>query len=92
MKHFAVALLFAAGFFSATYAMGQIYTDKADIVKAPMDQMAVEHNAMFADVPGAGDDEIQKPQDERYNEMTAPMEDINQRHFNYDAEPRPTDR
>ncbi len=81
MKNFIVTILFAAGFLSATYAMGQIYNNQAERMTAPLDNAIKSANAMYANVKKAGSDEEQKSQNERYKIMTEPMNAANDNHL-----------
>ena len=62
-------------------AMAQIYNDKEQVVKAPLDQAVREANAYYSGVPIAGAEEDIMPQKERYNKMTNPLNEANERHF-----------
>ena len=82
MKKIFGVLLFTVGFLSATYAIAQIYDGMHDAVVEPMDRVAAQHNAVYANVGKAGDAEDAMLQDERYTNMMEPMDDANDRHFN----------
>jgi len=59
----------------------QLYDDRHQEMVAPMDRAANQVNDLYADVPIAGADEDVKPQDVRYQNMTVPLNDANERHF-----------
>jgi hypothetical protein len=82
MKKLCGIILFAAGLFVSTYAIGQIYDGQHDAMVASMDRAAEQHAAVYANVGIPGADEDIKSQEERYSNMTEPMDDANDRHFN----------
>jgi hypothetical protein len=59
----------------------QVYEDKYQEMVGPMDRVANQVNEMYADVPIAGAEEDATPQDVRYQNMTEPMNQANEKHF-----------
>jgi hypothetical protein len=59
----------------------QIYDGKQEEMVGTMDRAIYQVNDMWADVPIAGADEDVKPQDVRYQNMTVPLNEANERHF-----------
>jgi hypothetical protein len=47
-----------------------------------MDRAASQHAAIYANVANPGEEEESLPQDARYTNMTEPMEEANDQHFN----------
>ncbi len=43
MKKFLTLVMFFGGFLSASYAIGQIYNDKSDVITGAMDRVAEHH-------------------------------------------------
>lgn len=82
MKKIFVGVLFIVGFFSATYAIAQIYEGRAAAITEPMDRVEGQHEQMYANVGSAGDADNAVPQDQRYTNMTDPLDQANERHFN----------
>ncbi|MFH0754170.1 MAG: hypothetical protein V2A70_06370 [Candidatus Omnitrophota bacterium] len=88
MKHVITVLLFSSGFLFTTYAMGQLYNDMSEKITGPMDRVIAAHNATYANVAAPGDADNRKSQEDRYTNMTKPINDANQRHFKNDPSPR----
>jgi len=44
MRKFVTLGIVIAGFLSASYAIGQVYNDKSDLMTASMDQVIERHN------------------------------------------------
>jgi hypothetical protein len=65
----------------AVPSWAQLYDGKQEEMAAPMDRAINQVNDMYANVPIAGADEDVKPQDVRYQNMTVPMNQANERHF-----------
>ena len=82
MKKIFGVVLFAVGFFATTYAIGQIYDGQHDAVTGPMDRAVEQHTAAYANVGAPGENEEALSQDERYTNMTEPLDAANDRHFN----------
>lgn len=61
--------------------MAQIYNNKSDEILAPLDNAVEQANAIYSNAGFPGDAENAKPQDIRYNEMTAPQNAANERHL-----------
>ena len=62
-------------------ASAQMYDGKHDELVNPMDRAVVEVNDMYSNVPVAGAREDVTPQDVRYQNMTEPLDEANDRHF-----------
>jgi hypothetical protein len=86
MKKTLGILLFSIAFLSTTYAIGQIYNDRHEIMTDPLDRAAEQHAATYADVPAVAEAEDSIPQEERYLNMTDPMNAANDEHFNIAAD------
>jgi uncharacterized ion transporter superfamily protein YfcC len=82
MKKICTVLLFIVGFLSATYAIAQVYNGMHDAVVEPMDRVAEQHNAVYANVGPAGEIEEAMGQEERYTNMMEPMDNVIDQHFN----------
>ena len=69
----------------AVPSWAQFYDGKHEDMVAVMDRAINQVNDIYANVPiaGAGDDAI--PQDVRYQNMTVPMNEANERHFEQGA-------
>jgi hypothetical protein len=59
----------------------QIYQDKYEEMVGPMDRAANQVNELYADMPEVGAEEDAMPQDVRYQNMTEPMNEANEHHF-----------
>ena len=81
MKKLFAVMMFIAGSLFAVQGMAQIYDQKAEQIGSPMDRTAEQHAELYADVGKAGDAEEAMSQDERYGNMTEPLDEANERHF-----------
>jgi hypothetical protein len=82
MKKLFAAVFFMAGFFLSTYAVGQVYDNRQEVMIDPVDRIIEQHARTYANVGVVGEKDDAVPQDERYIHMTEPVDEINERHFN----------
>ena len=65
----------------AAPSWAQIYDGKHEELVAALDRAIYQVNDLYVDVPIAGADEDVQPQDVRYQNMTEPVDQANERHF-----------
>ena len=82
MKKIFGVLLFAAGFLSTTYAIGQIYDGRHDEAVNGIDRATEHQAAAFGNMRTPGEDMDALSQEERYSNMTQDLNAANEEHFN----------
>ncbi|MBF0569687.1 MAG: hypothetical protein HQL18_02800 [Candidatus Omnitrophica bacterium] len=80
-----ISLLFVLSFVLTVPAFAQLYSDKHDGMIEGLDTAVIKAEEFYADVPIAGAADDLTPTDERYQQMTAPLDDVALEHF-YTAE------
>jgi hypothetical protein len=71
--------------FLAVPSWAQLYNDKHDATVNSVDRAAMQATEMYSDVPAAGAKEEALTQDVRYQNMTEPMNEANEHHFDEGA-------
>ena len=80
MKKILLAAICLIVFYAFT-ARAQIVEGRYDVYAGPMNRVAEEHTNYYAGVSIPGVAEDAKSQDQRYNEMTKPLNDAGVRHY-----------